>query len=105
MIWKCVMLTRDDINAGKHTRLQDAFEQAMLTTGAPKAAAMFQNDPTYDEHGYYFSPGAVEIFSSTLGAYDAIECSSPPRAGTSLLVGDLVDAWDLLAADAKSDGI
>ena len=105
MSWKRVLLTRDDITAGKHIRLQNAFEQAFLTAAGPKGAAMFENDPSHDEYGYYFSPGAVEIFSPTLGAFDASECGAPPRAGTSLMVGDLVDAWNLLATDANNAGI
>ncbi len=40
MSWKRVLLTRDDINAGKHIRLQDAFEQVFLAAGGPKAAAI-----------------------------------------------------------------
>ncbi len=105
MSWMRVLLNRDDINAGKHIRLQDAFEQAMLTTGAPKAAAMFQNNPSDDEYGFYFTPDAAEIFSAALETFDASECDAPPRAGTSLMVGDLVDAWALHAADANNAGM
>ena len=104
MSWMRVLLTRDDVNAGKHIRLQDAFEQVFLTTVAPKEAAMFENDPSVDEYGYYFSPEAAEIFAATLDEFNASQCDAPPRAGTSLLVGHS-DAWDLLSPDAKSDGI
>ena len=98
MGWMSIMLTRDDIKAGKDTHLRDAFLQALLAAGEPKAAAMFQNDPSIDEHGHYFSPAAVAIFAPTLETFDADECDPPPRADTSLLVGDSVDAWELLSA-------
>ena len=104
MRWMSVMLTRDDIRAGKHTRLQNDFEKALLKTAAPKAAAMFVNDLSYYESGYYFSPGAVEIFAATLETFNARECGTPPRTGTSLLIG-YSDAWDMLSTDAKSDGL
>ena len=109
MRWKRVLLTRDDINAGKDIRLQDAFQQAFLAAGGPKAAAMFQNDPSHDEYGFYFSPAAVEIFAATLEAFNARECGAPPRDGSSLSFGDL-DVWDILsasfiAADINNDGI
>ena len=104
MRWKRVLLTRDDINAGKHIRLQDAFEQAFLAAGGPKAAAMFQNDPSDDEYGFYFTPAAVEIFSVALGTFTATECDAPPRAKTSLLFGE-EETWDLLSADANNDGM
>ena len=104
MSWKRVLLTRDDINAGKHIRLQDAFQQAFLAAGGPRAAAMFQNDPSDDEYGYYFSPEAVGIFSPTLGAFDASECGAPPRAETSLLFGE-EGTWDLLLTNANNAGM
>ena len=104
MSWKRVLLTRDDINAGKHIRLQDAFGQAFLAAGGPKAAAMFQNNPSDDEYGFYFTPAAVEIFAATLGEFDASECDAPPRAETSLLFGE-ERTWDLLSADANNAGM
>ena len=104
MSWMCVMLNRDDIRAGKHIRLQNDFEQVILKTLAPKAAAMFEYDPSYYEFGYYFSPGAVEIFAATLETFNARECGTPPRTGTSLLVGHS-DAWDMLSPYAKSNGL
>jgi hypothetical protein len=104
MSWKRVLLTRDDINAGKHIRLQDDFEQAFLAAGGPKAAAMFQNDPSDDEYGFYFTPAAVEIFSAALGTLNATECDAPPRAKTSLLFGE-EGTWDLLSADANKPGM
>ncbi len=57
MTWMCVMLTRYEIKLDKHIRLQDTFQQAFLEAGGPKAAAMFQNDPSDDEYGFYFTPG------------------------------------------------
>ena len=104
MRWKRVLLTRDDINAGKHNRLQDAFGQAFLAAGGPKAAAMFQNDPSDNEYGFYFTPAAVEIFSTALDAFSATESDAPPRAETSLLFGE-EETWDLLSADANNDGM
>ncbi len=104
MSWMRVMLTRDDINAGKHIRLQDAFEQVFLAAGRPKAAAMFQNDPSDDEYGYYFSPEAARIFAATLGEFKASECDAPPRAKTSLLFGE-EGTWDLLSANANNAGM
>ena len=104
MSWKRVLLTRDDINAGKHIRLQDAFEQAFLAAVAPKDAAMFENDPNHDEYGYYFSPAAADIFGVTLAAFNASESHAPPLADTSLLVGH-ADAWDMLRPEASSDGM
>ena len=109
MIWMRVMLTRDDILTGEHVRLQNAFEEAFMAAGGPKAAAMFQNDPSDDEYGFYFSPTAVEIFAATLEAFNARECGAPPQNGTSLSFGDL-DVWDILsasfiAAEINNDGI
>ncbi len=104
MSWKRVLLTRDDINAGKHIRLQDAFQQTFLAAGGPKAAAMFQNDPSDDEYGYYFTPAAVEIFSAALGTLTATECDAPPHAKTSLLFGE-EGTWDLLSANANNAGM
>ena len=104
MSWMRVLLNRDDINAGKHIRLQDAFQQAFLAAGGPKAAAMFQNDPSDDEYGFYFTPAAVEIFSAALGALNATECDAPPRAKTSLLFGE-EGTWDLLSANANNAGM
>ncbi len=109
MSWKRVLLTRNDIKLGKHSRLQDAFQQAFLAARGPKAAAMFQNNPSDDEYGFYFSPAAVEIFAATLEAFNARECGAPPRDGTSLSFGDL-DVWDILsasfiAANINNDGM
>jgi hypothetical protein len=103
MNWMRVILSRDDIIGGKHTVLQRAFEQAFMAAGGPKTAEMFENSPSYDEYGYYFSPGAVEIFGITLGSFSASACDAPPRSGTILLIGN-ADALDRLSADANKDG-
>ena len=104
MSWMCVILTRYEIKLEKHIRLQDAFEQAFLAAGGPNAAAMFQNDPSDDEYGFYFTPAAVEIFSAALGTLNATECDAPPRAKTSLLFGE-EGTWDLVSANANNAGM
>ena len=104
MTWMCVMLTRDEVKLEKHIRLRDAFQQAFLAAGGPKAAAMFQNDSSDDEFGFYFTPAAVEIFSAALGTLTATECDAPPRAKTSLMFGE-EGTWDLLSADANNAGM
>ncbi len=95
MNWMKVAMTVDDIKFCKHMSLQDEFEKAFMLTMAPQDAAMFQNDSSFGEYGYYFSPGAAAIFSVQLEIWNAIKCESPPSEETSLLVGHS-DARDIL---------
>ena len=94
-MWMRVTMTSKEVAAGRHIALQDAFEKVFMAALAPKDAAMFGYDKSYDEYGFYFSPGAVLIFASVLTSYGAEECSAPPRANASLLVAHN-DAWDFL---------
>jgi hypothetical protein len=89
MDWMRISMTSRDVAAGRHMRLQEAFEGAFMAAAGPMSAAMFENDPSPGEYAFYFSPGAVDIFRPVLATYRAIECEAPPAAGTSLLVGDV----------------
>ncbi len=102
MNWKLVTLNRDDINSSRHVSLQEAFENVFMAASAPMAAAMFENDPSHDEYGYYFSPRAVAIFGIDLDANSAEPCLPPPRTNTSLLVGH-ADAFVMLQDEGSKE--
>ena len=94
MEWMRVSMSSRDVAAGRHTRLQGAFEAAFLAAAGPMSAAMLVNEPSPGEYAFYFTPGAVDIFRSVLSTYGAIECEPPLGVETSLLVGD-ARAWDM----------
>ena len=90
-------MTVDDITAGKHTRLQNAFEAVFFATLAHADAAMFGNRKIEQDYTYWFSPRAARLFSSVLDAFHASESFAPPRDSVMLLVGHAY-AMNLLAA-------
>lgn len=96
--WMVVKLSDNDIDKARSFRLQGQFEAIYSVALAPKDAALFSNKrPTKDNHLFYFSPKAAEIFARLLPQYNATPCLVPLRASVSLLIGH-ADAIDLLSA-------
>jgi hypothetical protein len=94
--WMVVRLSENDINKFRAFRLQGQFEANYAVALAPKDAALFSNKrPARDNHVFYFSPKAAEIFARLLPQYNATPCSAPLRDSVSLLIGH-ADAMDLL---------
>jgi hypothetical protein len=92
-------MSSKDVALRKHIRLQDLFERVFVARATPTNAAMFANDPSHKEFGFYFSPEAVRIFDLILETFGAAECDAPPKSETSLLVGHR-NAWQMLGPDA-----
>ncbi|HEX4243228.1 MAG TPA: hypothetical protein VHZ53_17590 [Steroidobacteraceae bacterium] len=88
MAWSVVKLTDEDIRKCEGYRLQTQFEGIFATALAPQDAAMFGNlDPDEDNHLFYFSPQATEIFSRFLNKYASTACDAPAKESVALLVG------------------
>jgi len=93
MNWKMVT-----VGAGEHRRgaeLQSLFEAAFMAAKAPKDAAMFTNHDETHAYRFYFSPGAVRIFGSTLAKWGVVNCRPPASTAVTFLVGH-ADAPDEL---------
>jgi hypothetical protein len=88
MSWMKVTMSHKVANAGGHKRVMDAFDAALMAAGNPENAALFSNRPTEKDCVFYFSPGAVNIFSSQLVLMDAEKCEAPPSVGTISLIGN-----------------
>lgn len=88
----------EDPTVRQMQRLQEQFEAVFMTALAPKDAALFTNRQHIgrDNHVYYFSPKATQIFSVMLSAWSPTECDAPAKDSAALLVGH-ADAWDMLA--------
>jgi hypothetical protein len=94
--WMVVRLSESDINNLRTFRLQGQFEALYTAALAPKDAALFgSKKPAKDNHLFYFSQKAAEIFATLLPQYHATPCSAPLRESVSLLIGH-ADAIDLL---------
>ena len=88
MGWSMVKMSDADISKKQAFRLQAQFEAVFTTALSPKDAAMFGNlHPVRDNHLFYFSPKATEIFSTLLSAFSPIDCSAPKKESVALLVG------------------
>lgn len=85
MNWHKVTLSHDDISAGRHIQLQEAFEAVFIASAAPADAGMFGGREA-SVHFYYFSPGAVRIFGAVVERYSGVECPAPARSGVNILV-------------------
>lgn len=68
--------------------MQIAFDAAFRAAGAPRSAALFSNSPAAPECIFYFSPGAVAIFSAQLKLLGAEACEAPAPEGLISLVGN-----------------
>jgi hypothetical protein len=91
--WKKVTLTAKDVAGGAQQRLLKEFSDAYMAA-AKKAtpeqlrlAAMFARDRGGDID-VFFSPNAVAFFDKALAKHGAVDAKMPPRARTSLLMGD-----------------
>jgi hypothetical protein len=104
MSWKMVKMSDADVSRQQPYRLQTQFSAVFTTALAPKDAAMFGNkNPKQDDHIFYFSPKAAEIFSLLLAAFSPVDCAAPLRESVSLLVGHS-DAFDMLNSNANKAG-
>jgi hypothetical protein len=90
MGWKRVDFSEDALARNLPEALTRAFETAFLTAGAPGNAALFEHRSEGRLH-FYFSPGAVSLFETTLGTLGPKRASAPP-AGARLLVGS-AETW------------
>lgn len=87
MGWSVVKLSDSDISNMMGMRLQTEFESIFMSARGPKDAAMFGNlYPEKDNHLFYFSPKATEIFSTFLTSSAA--CAAPRKDSVALLVGE-----------------
>ena len=94
--WIVVKMSDEDIARYQAFRLQGQFEAIFMTALAPRDAAMFGNkDPRRDNHLFYFSPKAAEIFGGLLGAFSPQPCEAPARDSVALLIGHQ-NAFDML---------
>jgi hypothetical protein len=87
--WYKVMFPASETGVGgKAVSMQDVFEKLFITNAAPADAAVFTNhDESFDNHYYYFSPGAARIAYGLIQAYSGNECSAPLRGEVNLVVG------------------
>ena len=88
MSWMKVTMSHEEADAGECDRIQGAFGSVFAAMCNPENAALFTNSPKTAECEFYFSPGAVKIFSAHLGLMNATVCDAPPRKGTISLVGN-----------------
>ncbi len=87
MSWHKIALTNDQVVAGEHMRLQDAFEAIFMATLAQRDAAMFGRSLKAGGDELYFSPAASKVAESLIRSGGGVPCAPPPKDGTDLLVG------------------
>ncbi len=96
MTWYRIQLTNDEVVAGEHMKIQDAFSALWTAALAPKGAAMFGAGHPAEDYFLYFSPDAASLAAALIHSRDGTSCQPPSRAGTSLLVGHHGAERDLL---------
>jgi hypothetical protein len=86
MPWKKVTLTREEIMASKHMRLQEEFTKIFMLKGAPAAAAMYCTMGQRDRGNYYFTPAAATLARNLLRSFRAVDCAAPDVRSLAVLV-------------------
>lgn len=95
MSWSAIKMSDADITNRKDSELQERFEALFIASGSPKEAALFCKLPGFrDNHLFYLSPAATELFPQILKDYSAAPCSPPSRAEVTPLAGH-ADSLDL----------
>lgn len=90
MNWKRITLTPDDISAGRHFQMQQAFSDRFIPLAIGRRAAVLLQREDSNRTGayvYYLSPDAAEISEPILLAYRAEDCAAPKKEEVRLLVG------------------
>ena len=95
MSWLQIDVPAPEGGPDKYEEIRSAFEAQFMATMAPKDVAMFERSPEPGEYVFYFSPAAETQFALWISSLGAKECSAPPRAGTTLLIGH-ADSLDML---------
>jgi len=88
MGWMKITMPRARADSGGYSQMQNAFDAAFVAAGGPRSAALFSNSFLAPECVFYFSPGAVAIFSAQLALMDAESCERPFPGGLISLVGN-----------------
>jgi hypothetical protein len=94
MSWHKAFFTDDQVGSGEHQKLRDVFIAAWIAAGSPKRVAVFLGKRVPGEHRgeglhpIYFSPAAIEQFSSLITRYSAEPCEVPFSAELSYYGGD-----------------
>ncbi len=81
-----ITMPKAKADSGGYSQVQIAFDAAFMAAGAPRNAALFSNSLIAPECFFYFSPGAVAIFSASLALMGAEQCDPPSPEGLISLV-------------------
>lgn len=95
MGWMRITMPKAKADFGGYSQMQIAFDATFMAAGGPRSAALFSNSLLAPECIFYFSPGAVAIFSAQLALMDAEPCERPSPDGLISLVGN-GDSFNLL---------
>lgn len=87
MSWHRIVLTNDQVVAGEHMNIQDAFTALFTAALAPKEAALFSAGHAAEDYALYFSPGSFHFAKALILSKGGASCDAPPKDGTSLVVG------------------
>src|ERR1035441_1455732 len=90
MTWYSVLLSPNDISAGKHSEMQRLFGDLFVpnATQFPGAALLTRKDSNVTgRYIYYFSPDAALFALHLIHAYAGIECEAPLRSEVKLIIG------------------
>ena len=87
--WYKVVLSGEDVSAGKHMTLQEEFQNLFMVNLGQQDAAMFTTSRELRApYPYFFSPGAASIAKLLIDRYRGVECAAPEASELSLLVGN-----------------
>jgi len=85
MKWKRVEFDDADMTTGKFEKLQMAFTNIMLESGAPAGVAMYGYKDSQKPNHFFFTPDAVRIADPILEEFGAIECDEPDISNLSVV--------------------
>jgi hypothetical protein len=92
LTWFTIVLSSAQVKAGHVGRIQDAFAELVIGTGAPPGTALFGRARRDGGEDLYFTPLAGQIAEALLKANGALACLPPVDDGTmGLLVGEKGD--------------
>jgi hypothetical protein len=79
--WYRVVLSFDDIAAGRHIALLSAFNSLLVSAGFPsKGTAILEAIDHDSEHVYYFTPDAAAMAAPLIAHYSGVACAAPGRS-------------------------
>lgn len=87
MDWYRLILTPQEVSAGRVQGYKEAFEQAFVAARGPRIMALFRKEAGDGGVELYFTPEAGTYAGELLAGWGCLPCEPPALLGLNLLVG------------------